>query len=133
MARRRLPALFMFCLNPDAEMSFRKCFSLQGNIMDLAVLKGQQQIIYSIDHYHVSSSTTEVVNPEEQLSRPLMSLMTIDQNGYWKQTNVLEEAIRGLLRSPELSAEYLHEGGKPLSEFLYSIENLRKQGQDEND
>lgn len=126
----------MFRLDPDARMTFRKYFSLEGNIMDLAALENRQKIIYSIDHYHVSTSTTEIANREVQLSRPLMSSISLDQNGDWKQTKIFEEAIGGLLLKPETReppAGSLQVGGKPLSDFLYSVESLRKQAQEEQD
>lgn len=134
ISRRRLPALFIFSLDSDAKMSLRKCFALHGNVIDLVVLKDRREVIYSTDHYHVSSSTTKVASLEEQMSRPLMGSISLGQSGHWKQTNVFEETL-GEIRNAEaieLSSSNLI-GGKPLSEFLYNIESLRKHGQEECD
>lgn len=131
----RLPVLFMFRLDYDGRMSFRKYFLFEGNVLDLAILKDDHRIIYSLDHYHVSSSTTKVAGIEALSSRPMMGSISLEENDRWAKTSMFEEALREVINGGEADeplVDYLHQRGQLIGELLYSRENLRKQGQEEH-
>lgn len=121
----------MFSLDSDGNIKFRSTVSLPGNLLDVAVLYKQNAIIYSLDNYHISSSTVELASEEARLSRPFVGCMVFDDTGNLRQGDVLENAIANINRNAKAQQLCGEEGpgkGQPLSELLYSIENLRKRG-----
>lgn len=93
-------------------------------------------LIYSLDNYHKPFSTTAATSASEQLSRPMIGYLSVDELGDWKDVCDVEDAMECMERSAKAEQPAVDPGSekdRPLGELLYGIENLRKRGQEEQD
>jgi hypothetical protein len=90
-------------------------------------------IIYSLDSFHVPFSTTVVADECNQSSTPRMGSLLLDGSGYWKQRDILQDAVANFdlkARSKDFCVEQ-GDGGKSLSSLFYGIGCLRKRGRED--
>lgn len=122
----------MFHLDSDLKLTFREYIAFLGNVLDAAVVDNRCQIIYSLDNFHVPFSTTMIADADDQTRSPIGSL-TLESTGYWKQCDIMQDVMASIETKGRKDAEYINQGNdrRSLSAFLYSIENLRKRGEDE--
>lgn len=123
----------MFHLGSDLKLKFREYITFLGNVLDVAVVDNKCMIIYSLDNFHVPFSTTITAGIHDQKAKSTVGSLTLDSSGCWKQRDIMQDATASIEFKARKNAGYMKQGndGGSLSTLLYSIEHLRKRGQDE--
>ncbi|KAE9967487.1 hypothetical protein BLS_006342 [Venturia inaequalis] len=129
-----LPALFHF---PIPSLRTEKggedigYIPLPSNILDITQLRNTNTLIISVDNIHEPSSTTIVDSSEEFKPRLLAFELVgedLDGGAVWKPQKDVDSVLLDL--NEQNTVEW-HE--KALQTLLYSVENLRKRGAEEQD
>lgn len=128
---RRVPAIFMFLMNSDAELTFQTSISLEYNVIDMVFVPQIDSVVYSMDTVHQPFSTTVGSSNEEQgLRRSVGALQATDVG--WEintgTTKFLVESMENAVTSQPTSSEETTVERRSLKELLYNLENLRKRG-----
>lgn len=150
VAVEAMPVLFSFVISHKQTLEFCGSFPARGNILDIAVDAEAQILIVSLDHVHRPGSKTRMANAEKK--EPLFQILSLGprQSDSTLTNNVSQKLVRWTEDNAESlndnagdalkrCAELRNEGSDAvnskkqqqgergtLSEFLYSLENLRK-------
>ena len=135
----RLPLLLSFQASPDHELTIHQTIPLEGNVLDVAVIEEKQMILVSIDNVHEPGSTKESrIGPEtvpatvheyelvasdstakyQQMEWMATSKLIVDE-AIWQERN-LDLGMKSFTRAKGRGVY------SELGEFLYGLENLRK-------
>lgn len=128
----RIPALFIYSITSSHVLEFRQSLFVEGNVLDVAILQGQESLIVAMDNVHVPLSTRVVENAG---NRPALTAFSYDaDSGRWVEGHDFERMLLAINDWAALQGSQFAQTGSEdssLSGLLYSIENLRKKGQEE--
>lgn len=131
----RIPALFLFALNDKAGLEYRNYYAVEGNVIDSTVLHDRRSIIYSMDSVHKSFSTTTIDTDPEQKQRPSIGAIHFNvESQTWEKDKYLPVGLL-LAMDERMKNQNLFERndigkGRSFRDLIYSIESLRKRGQE---
>ena len=117
----------------QANVQYRGCCHVPGNVVDATTLNETSTIIYSLDNRHTAFSTIVLASEADQLSRPLLGYLSFNPSGDWEGIGDLEKPIICIDQSAKAQEPFTNLGPGDESSFrelLYGIENLRKRGQE---
>ena len=127
----RVPALFIFQINGDG-LIFREYLTVEGNVLDVAILSGQKSIVYSMDNILKPFSTSVV---QKSGSRSTIGVYTYSHpmERWVPSSSVIRELNRAVdaINNWASAGDSSQDEKNALSERLYDIEHLRKRGQEE--
>lgn len=151
VALEGLPLLFIFHME-DYDISYNQTLKLEGNVLDVTVLGGHDQIAVCVDTVHKSGSHKELRSDEETIaSVQIFALSSVLVTANGRQTSsilpVLDRDVEidtVLPQEPDKShvpnGDAKQQRGwersyNSLGELIYGLENLRKRrgtGEDED-
>lgn len=113
------------------ELQFDATIQTPSNVIDLALLRNQSSVVYSMDTFHQPFSTDASADIGK-LNPPLGSLSYVTESRTWQVIEALQanlvtatrECAERNLRAPGIGTA----NGKSLTELLYGLESLRKRG-----
>ena len=112
-------------------MQFDATIQTPSNVIDLALLRNQSSVVYSMDTFHQAVSTDASADIGK-LNPPVGSLSYVTESKTWKVNEALQANLVAGMR--ECAERNLHPpgigtaNGKSLTELLYGLESLRKRG-----
>ena len=126
---RSMPALFVFSLESDTTMHFKKSISLEGNVLDMIFVNNQKNMLYSMDAVHPPFSTGNIAVSEARETRPSVGLLASTKLGWMQATTgqlkIIENMEDSLKRRPFVPESGLAKR-RSMRELLYNLESLRK-------
>lgn len=118
-------------MNLQGEFKHRETLQTEGNVIDVTVIPGQRSILYSMDNLHEPSTT----NVRTNNSIPYVGTCSYSySSGGWSregEMGAVAVAINRWAAMQENSVSDSKKQCKNPGDLLYSIEKLRKRGQDD--
>lgn len=113
-------------------LEHRETLRTEGNVADVSILCGHQAILYSMDNLHAPNSTTVV---ESKGQRPMLGSYSysnsLDKWGRESDMEIIAASINNWAAEQESFSSNLNSQSALVSDLLYSIDKLRKRGQDD--
>ncbi len=131
----RVPGLFMFLVDSDANVSFKASVSLEGNVIDVMFIPQIESVVYSMDAMHQPFSTTTLANAEEQESRPSVGAVQANKLGWEKESEATRGLVASMRKQLDNQPNALQDGktkGGSVRELLYNLESLRKRSSEDD-
>ena len=113
------------------QLQFDASIQTPSNVIDLALLRNQCSVVYSMDTFHQAFSTD--ASADDGKLNPLVGYLSyVTESKTWKVNEALQanlvaamrECAEGNLRASRIGTA----GGKSLTDLLYGLESLRKRG-----
>ncbi|KAI9758669.1 MAG: ribosomal protein P0 (A0) (L10E) [Chaenotheca gracillima] len=126
------PALFVFFIDRTGSLRFHQTLLLRGNVLDVSILADTGSFLASVDNIYCPSSTEKFREPAEGLEIVLQSFKTFPDGVIprWVETDISDSAPVTAINKLG-SHELRDDDFQSLKDNLYSIEKLRKRGNEE--
>ena len=123
--------MFVYNIDLENKIKFQGSLNAEGNVIDVAVLHRQKAILYTMDNAYRPLLKTAV--SDGGIEPALGVYKYITESGAWSQVADLQETVSTINRWSAMQGDASQTLNKDFDpgELLYSIENLRKRGQEE--
>ncbi|MCJ1479776.1 tRNA (guanine-N(7)-)-methyltransferase non-catalytic subunit trm82 [Lambiella insularis] len=128
----RMPALVLYSCLGDGTVKHHQTLEVEGHIVDLAIFQEQMSIVYSMDMEDKSTPPTDNKCGSHPTIFGAYSYSRVEC--CWNKDSRLEEVVKNMnswVTKQDWELLYPTIEHSILSESIYSIEKLRKRGQDD--